>query len=168
MGCFTVPVMANDLYSIPTYNGSQIWEDSINRMLTQILSRVIMPLTPVNGRISSNFGWRMHPILKRASHHNGVDIACKSGSPVKAALSGQIIFSGEKGGYGNLIQIAHIGMYNETRYGHLSKLLVTSGDHVTQGQLIGYSGMTGRATGPHLHFEVYEQGTAIDAGALMR
>ncbi len=160
--------ICNGLYTIPAYDGAHQWSHSIDQAIRQILSRVIRPLTPVRGEISSGFGKRFHPILKRASHHSGVDIACKKGSPVKSALSGKVVFAGEKGAYGKLVILSHQGMYDETRYGHLSKIIVKNGEYVSQGQLIGYSGMTGRATGPHLHFELYENGIPIDSSIFIK
>lgn len=115
---------------------------------------------PVNGRISSNFGMRMHPILHYTRMHKGIDIACHYGSPVYAVMDGTIAYAGHKGGYGNYIAIknGNIG----TGYGHLSRIAVRGGAHVARGQLIGYSGNSGLSTGPHLHFETYRNGQAVN------
>lgn len=116
---------------------------------------------PARGRISSPFGWRMHPILKNRRFHSGIDIAISSGTPVKAADSGVVIMSGWNGGYGYFIAIDH-GKGISTAYAHNSRLLVKEGDVVTKGQTITLSGSTGWSTGPHLHFEVRKNGTPAD------
>lgn len=106
-------------------------------------------------RISSRFSvGRRHPILNRIRAHKGVDYAAPRGTPVKAAGDGKIVFRGRKGGYGNAIIIQHGSRYS-TLYGHLSGFArgIHTGSHVRQGKIIGYVGMTGLATGPHLHYE---------------
>jgi len=111
--------------------------------------------TPVDfRRISSGFGMRFHPILNRMRMHTGVDYAAPVGTPIKSTGDGKIIFIGRKGGYGKAIIIKHGGVYS-TLYGHMSRFHrgMHVGRHVQQGQIIGYVGSTGRATGPHLHYE---------------
>ncbi len=112
--------------------------------------------TPVDYvRISSGFDTnRKHPILNRIRAHKGVDYAARTGTPVKSAGDGEVIFCGNKGGYGQVIIIKHDGHY-ETLYAHLSdfKKGLGTGDRVKQGDVIGYVGQTGLATGPHLHYE---------------
>lgn len=106
-------------------------------------------------RISSTFQReRYHPILGRKRPHQGVDYAAATGTPIKAAGDGKVIFRGRKGGYGNTIVLQHGGSIS-TLYGHMSKFRkgVSTGRRVKQGQIIGYVGMTGLATGPHLHYE---------------
>lgn len=106
-------------------------------------------------RISSRFQpERYHPILGKKRPHRGVDYAAATGTPIKAAGDGKVIFRGRKGGYGNTVILQH-GHNITTLYGHMSKFRhgVTSGSRVKQGQIIGYVGMTGLATGPHLHYE---------------
>ncbi len=106
-------------------------------------------------RISSLFNpKRWHPVLHRFRHHEGVDYAAPYGTPVKSVASGTIAILGTKGGYGNTIMIKHDSNYS-TLYGHLSKYAANLkvGSHVKQGELIGYVGSSGLATGPHLHFE---------------
>lgn len=107
----------------------------------------------VKGSISSNYGWRNHPIYKRKEFHTGLDIAVPYGTPVYAAADGVVIFSGKKGGYGNLIIIQHRDK-SLTYYGHNLELLVKKGDSVRQGKVISFSGNSGTSTGPHLHFEI--------------
>ena len=106
-------------------------------------------------RISSGFSLgRMHPILHRIRAHKGVDYAAPIGTPVKVTGNGKIVFRGKKGGYGNVIIVQHGNKYS-TLYGHLSRFKggLGTGSRVKQGQVIGYVGMTGLATGPHLHYE---------------
>lgn len=144
------------------YDSTLAWKSQLDQLLDEVVERVTRFLKPVNGRISSHFGDRLHPILGRVRHHDGVDIACASGSEVRAVLSGKVILAGWSGGYGNLIKIRHKGELTESRYGHLSKILVSSGQRVKTGELIGLSGQTGLATGPHLHFELFRNGLLID------
>ena len=116
---------------------------------------------PVSGRVSSNFGTRYHPVDHKTKFHGGMDIAVPKGTPVGAAADGEIVFAGWKGGYGNLVIVRHPDG-RESRYGHLEKINVAVGDTVSAGQNIANSGSTGKSTGPHLHFEIREDGTAID------
>jgi murein DD-endopeptidase MepM/ murein hydrolase activator NlpD len=112
-------------------------------------------------RISSPFGMRYHPIRHRYMGHKGVDLAAPSGTPVYASADGVVGKAEWFGGYGNYIQIEHGGEI-ETRYGHLSGYAVSAGEHVHKGELIGYVGATGDATGPHLHYEVRIAGDAVN------
>jgi murein DD-endopeptidase MepM/ murein hydrolase activator NlpD len=120
-------------------------------------------LRPVGGRITSGFGYRMHPILKARKFHTGVDIGAASGTPIHAAASGTVVHAARWGGYGNCIIIDHGGGV-ATLYGHCSSLAVSFGQQITQGQVIGYVGSTGLSTGPHLHFEVRRNGTPVNPG----
>jgi murein DD-endopeptidase MepM/ murein hydrolase activator NlpD len=121
--------------------------------------------TPVEyTRISSGFSLgRMHPILNRIRAHKGVDYAAPLGTPVKVTGNGKIVFRGKKGGYGNVIIVQHGNKYS-TLYGHLSRFKdgLGIGSRVRQGQVIGYVGMTGLATGPHLHYEFRIDGVHHD------
>ena len=103
---------------------------------------------------TSPFGWRLHPILGSWIMHSGRDFAAPEGTPVVAALSGQVVSSGEAGGYGLAVEIEHGNPLRRTLYGHLSELYVKAGDRVRQGEVIGRVGSTGLSTGPHLHFEL--------------
>jgi murein DD-endopeptidase MepM/ murein hydrolase activator NlpD len=106
-------------------------------------------------RISSTFQReRFHPVLGKKRPHKGVDYAAATGTPIKAAGDGKVIFRGQKGGYGNVVILQHGGKYS-TLYGHMSKFKqgVSNGSRVKQGQIIGYVGQSGMATGPHLHYE---------------
>ena len=108
---------------------------------------------PVSGKISSPFGWRRHPIAKLRKFHTGIDIIAPRHTPIKAAQSGQVIFSGWMSGYGRTIVIRHSGSYT-TLYAHAQTLNVRKGQNVAKGQKIASVGTSGRSTGPHLHFEV--------------
>ena len=112
-----------------------------------------MPLRSF-GRISSSFGNRYHPILKRKIFHNGCDIPMPLGTPVYPSRSGTVTYSGWKGGYGNTVEVKHKDG-SMCRYGHLSRLNVTVGEIVQKSRtLLGQVGSTGMSTGPHLHFEI--------------
>ncbi len=113
------------------------------------------------GRMTSSFGMRFHPILGFSRMHQGVDLAAPYGTPIVAASDGVVRFAGWHGGHGNFVQIAHAGGLG-SGYGHMSRFVVSPGMSVRQGQLIGYVGTTGLSTGPHLHFEVYRNGQAIN------
>jgi len=116
---------------------------------------------------SSNFGCRKDPFNKTTQFHTGIDIACPIGSKVSAARSGKIIFTGTKGGYGLLVIIKHEYNYY-SYYGHLSKIFKRRGAHIRRGELIAFSGNSGRTTGPHLHFEIRKNLKPINPGILLR
>ncbi|TIM13329.1 MAG: M23 family metallopeptidase [Mesorhizobium sp.] len=120
-------------------------------------------VTPVNGVMTSTFGPRKHPILGTVRIHKGVDWAAPLGTPIAAAFDGEIVFQGDGSGYGNLVKISH-GDGSETRYAHMQKFADKAGvgAKVKAGDIIGYIGTTGLSTGPHLHFELYRNGQAID------
>lgn len=115
-------------------------------------------------RVSSRFNlFRRHPVLNRMRAHRGVDYAAPMGTPVKAAGEGRVRFIGTKGGYGKVIEIQHANSV-KTLYGHLSRFArgLSQGERVRQGEIIGYVGMTGLATGPHLHYEYLQNGVHKD------
>lgn len=116
---------------------------------------------PVDGRITSSFGVRRDPIHGRHKQHRGLDIAAPRGTPIEAAASGTVVFAGWRRGYGNTVTIEHADG-RRTRYAHADELLVSRGDVVDAGQTIAKVGSTGRSTGPHLHFEVFEGGERVD------
>ncbi len=118
-------------------------------------------IMPVQGRISSDFGNRYHPILKRYRLHAGIDIGIPTGTPVRAAADGIIIHSGWVTGYGNTVIIDHGGGLS-TLYGHNSSLVVKTGQAVLQGDTIAKAGSTGVSTGSHVHFEVRDQGAPVN------
>ncbi|WP_027180447.1 M23 family metallopeptidase [Maridesulfovibrio bastinii] len=116
---------------------------------------------PVEGWVSSPFGWRTSPFTGRREYHKGLDISCPIGTAIYAPAKGKVIFSGIDGGYGRCIKIRH-GANVTTRYGHMSRLGVKKGQVVTRGELIGYAGSTGRSTGPHVHYEVRLGGVPVN------
>lgn len=118
-------------------------------------------IKPCRGRISSGFGYRIHPIFRRRMLHAGVDIAARYGSLVYAARSGRVKFAGWLGGYGKLVVIDHRDGY-ETRYAHNSSILVRKGQWVRQGQPIARVGKSGVTTGTHLHFEIRRNGKPVN------
>ncbi len=116
-------------------------------------SNAISYIWPIQGRITSEYGWRIHPVYQRREFHTGIDIAVPIGCPVYAAAAGQVIYSGYLGGYGNLVILKHRDN-SKTYYGHNIELLVKKGDIIKKGKVIALSGSTGVSTGPHLHFEI--------------
>ena len=108
--------------------------------------------------ITSPYGYRYHPISGTYKFHSGVDIGASYGSPVYAAAAGTATVSYDSGGFGNYVTINHGNGYS-TLYGHMSSVAISSGSYVSQGQVIGYVGSTGASTGPHLHFNVYHNGS---------
>jgi murein DD-endopeptidase MepM/ murein hydrolase activator NlpD len=118
-----------------------------------------MPVS--NVRLSSRYGMRTHPLLGGRRLHKGVDLAGAVGTPVRATGDGVVGHAGWSGGYGLLVSLSH-GVEFETRYGHMSRLVVERGQRVRRGDVLGYIGTTGRSTGPHLHYEVRKSGLAVD------
>ena len=120
-------------------------------------------ILPACGKITSGFGWRVHPILLKKEFHRGLDIANKDGTPVRATADGvvTVAFRGNYFGYGNFIKINH-GYGYETRYGHLMRVLVHRGEFVRKGQIIGLMGDSGISTGTHLHYEIRVLGKAVN------
>lgn len=119
------------------------------------------PLLPARGPITSNYGWRSDPYTQKSKFHSGLDIGAARGSAVYGTQGGIVAYSGTRGGYGEVIVIQHHPHFH-TLYAHLSKRLVQAGDRIYPGQTIGKVGSTGRATGPHLHFEVILDQQASD------
>ena len=117
-------------------------------------------LPPVGGTITSVVGMRIDPIDGKWRHHNGIDIAIPTGTPVTPVAAGVVVFSGQRPGYGNTILIEHDnGMV--TLYGHNSRLVADAGQQVDRNTVIAISGNTGRSTGPHLHFEAWQAGINV-------
>jgi murein DD-endopeptidase MepM/ murein hydrolase activator NlpD len=130
----------------------------------QSLKKAFLRFPVAFGRVSSGFSRsRWHPVLNRARAHKGIDFAAPIGTPIKAAGDGRVQFRGIKGGYGNVLVLQHSGGVT-TLYGHLSRFAkgLRQGDRVRQGETIGYVGMTGLATGPHLHYEYRVDGVHRD------
>ncbi len=131
-------------------------------------SRGYLANLPVRrGDITSTFGYRTDPFTGRTAFHPGIDFAGAEGTDIYAVAPGVVSYSGQRTGYGNVVEIDHGGGYM-TRYGHVSALLVRAGDRVAKDQLVAYMGSTGRSTGPHLHYEVLLNDRQVDpAGFVM-
>ncbi len=121
---------------------------------------------PVSGGISSPYGFRIHPIYGTSRLHTGVDYNSPSGAPIGSAAPGTVIFVGTFSGYGNTVMVSHSGGYS-TLYAHMSGFNTSTGASVGRGDTLGFVGSTGLSTGPHLHFEIRLNGSAIDPAPLM-
>jgi len=140
-------------------NGRSEWVDAANAARPAPVSSGMA--MPVNGPITSYFGYRYHPILHFTRFHAGVDIGAGWGAPIVAAGDGRVIGAGWGGGYGREVEIAHGGGVTSI-YGHMSEIVAQPGSFVRAGQLIGYVGSSGLATGPHVHFEVRQGGQPVN------
>ncbi|MDQ3144632.1 MAG: M23 family metallopeptidase [Pseudomonadota bacterium] len=140
-----------------TVGGRTGWYDAAS--LTQISPAALA--WPVSAPITSNFGLRVHPILRFARMHKGIDFGARWGTPIVASADGVVNRAGWAGGYGRQVRIAHNGGI-ATSYSHMSRMVVEPGTLVRQGQLIGYVGSSGLSTGPHLHYETYRRGVAVN------
>jgi murein DD-endopeptidase MepM/ murein hydrolase activator NlpD len=116
---------------------------------------------PCDGGVVSGFGYRVHPISGTSRMHSGVDINCANGAPISAAGSGVVTSAGWNGGYGNAVVVDH-GDGLATMYAHQSQIAASPGQTVSAGEVVGYVGSTGYSTGPHLHWEVWVNGTPVD------
>lgn len=163
--------------SIQKYRSNRAYYEKAERELakqSEALSRMINKNTqgstvkvvsgfmkPIAGPITSPFGYRTHPIFKRTIFHSGIDIGGINGGKIRAANSGKVLYSGWYGGYGKVVILDH-GLINgkptTTLYAHMSNYVVSAGQNVLKGQVIGYEGSTGYSTGPHCHFEVRVNG----------
>jgi murein DD-endopeptidase MepM/ murein hydrolase activator NlpD len=122
---------------------------------------------PLRGRISSGYGYRIHPIYRVRKMHTGIDIAVSTGTPIRAAAPGKVVHAARWGGYGNCVIIDH-GRSLATLYAHCSRIAVKNGATVEQGDVVGYVGSTGLSTGPHLHFEVRRDGKHVDPMSFLK
>ena len=123
---------------------------------------------PVAGRITSGFGWRPDPFgSSRREFHNGIDIAARMGTPIRASMAGRVSVAGWDNVMGNFVIITHARGYR-TLYAHMSRIRVRQGAYVGAGQHIGDVGSTGRSTGPHLHFSVFRHGTLVNPRTVLR
>lgn len=135
--------------------------DAFSSAIEETFDGPSLPVVPVDGALTSSFGRRHDPLTSGTRRHHGVDIAAPSGTPVRSAGAGVVTFVGRRGGYGKLVVVQH-GHGVETRYAHLEDTLVRLDERVPAGGLVGRVGMTGRATGPHLHFEVRHYDAPVD------
>jgi len=172
----TAGTMAPAVSAHPVSDDIEVW-DSPSRSLAELLGRVGVvyaaqaapaatqstpsPIMDGPVRVTSGFGMRRDPFTGRPQHHNGVDLAAASGTPVHPAMAGEVVFSGWQRGYGRIVIIRHQkGL--ETVYAHNAKNLVKVGDRVGSRTPVAQAGSSGRSTGPHLHFEVRSNGRAVD------
>lgn len=124
------------------------------------------PLESTQWRISDGYGWRSDPFTGEEAFHRGIDLACAEGTPVRAVMDGVVASARRSGSYGNVLRLCHDGG-QETVYAHLQYLYVRPGEVVQAGQLLGTAGQTGRATGAHLHLELWSGGVVYDPSALL-
>ncbi|MGE0625288.1 MAG: M23 family metallopeptidase [Pseudomonadales bacterium] len=147
--------------------GLKARESELEILESMLLDRDIQDAKVIAGRpvtwgwMSSNYGSRLDPFTGKSAWHAGVDFAGKANSEVIAVAGGVVTFAGKRSGYGRMVEITHGDGY-VTRYGHHSELLVSVGDIVKRGDVIGRMGSSGRATGPHVHFEVLKDGKHLD------
>jgi murein DD-endopeptidase MepM/ murein hydrolase activator NlpD len=157
-------------YDLSLGTGFDSFVGGVNQVALQIedytavreFARALPLLRPMaSGRLSSGFGTRTDPFTRRPAAHQGTDFRAPTGTEVKATGNGRVVLARANGGYGKMVEIDH-GNGVRTRYAHLSRVLVSTGQRVSAGQLVGQVGSTGRSTGPHLHYEVRVNGRPID------
>ncbi|MEE2953538.1 MAG: M23 family metallopeptidase [Pseudomonadota bacterium] len=144
-------------------------EDALKRLEDVRALSASLPFdAPMSSRlISSTFGVRSDPFLRRRALHSGIDYAASCGTPIQATAPGKVVSAGSSGGYGMMVEIDH-GNGIHTRYGHMSRITVSVGQTIEKGEQIGAVGSTGRSTGPHLHYEVRRDDQAIDPMRFIR
>ncbi len=148
-------------------------ESQLGILESLMMDRKVQQQSEVTGRptskgwMSSKFGRRTDPFTGHRAWHNGVDFAGKLGSEIVTVAAGVVTWSGERNGYGRMVELDH-GEGQATRYAHNSKNLVKVGDIVKKGEVIALMGSSGRSTGPHVHFEVYKNGRAVDPASYIR
>ncbi len=148
-----------DMYNFTPHEGHTDFFDNKGQSVRKTLMR-----TPIDGaRLSSGFGMRKHPVLGYSRLHKGTDFAAPRGTPIYAAGDGVVELAGRNGAYGNYLRIRHNSTY-KTAYAHMKRIAkgMRRGKRVSQGQIIGYVGSTGRSTGPHLHYEVLRGGRQVN------
>ena len=160
----------NDLSSATLSIGQQIFipgarldSDTLERAMGEVFR---YPIT-ASWRLTSKFGSRIDPISGVRKNHTGIDMACPTGTAIKAAMTGTVAFTGYNNTYGYYVIINHHDTY-QTLYAHMSKIIAKKGDRVSQGDKIGLVGSTGYSTGPHLHFTVYKNGNLVDPQTLLK
>lgn len=138
--------------------------DSVTQSAYVLTTRIS---APTKGTVTSQFGWRIHPITRNEGFHTGIDIANALGTPITAAFSGSIYECGKSAAYGNYILMRHSdNLY--TFYGHCNSLKATKGMNIRSGEVIAYMGSTGYSTGPHLHFEIRIGGKRVDPAYVLK
>lgn len=162
-----------DLIEKRVYIQSKSFEDvsTLQRTAGDMASHIpaIPPLSTDKStfRLSSVFGYRLHPVLGYSKRHNGLDFACKPGNPIYATGDGIVVkVSKQRGGYGNHVEVDH-GFGYKTRYAHMSRIDVTQGQKVQRGDCLGLSGRSGLVSGPHLHYEVLYRNKYVNPALYM-
>jgi murein DD-endopeptidase MepM/ murein hydrolase activator NlpD len=150
-----------EIFRFTDSQGRSSWYNAKGESVVKSLLR-----TPIHAaRITSGYGMRKHPIMGFSKMHRGVDFGAAIGTPILAAGDGVVSFRGWKSGYGNYVQIRHNNTYS-TAYGHISRFgNIRVGGRVKQGQVIAFVGSTGMSTGPHLHYEVMQNGRQVNPTA---
>ena len=138
----------------------------VGNSLKRLSVTLAFPLESTVWRVSDAYGWRADPFTGKEQFHRGVDLACAEGTPVLAAQDGVVTLARRSASYGNYLRLSHADGV-ETIYAHMQYLYVRTGEVVQAGQAIGTVGQTGRATGPHLHFELLRQGIRYDPGGAL-
>ena len=155
-------LIANDDISTLISEQTQGYKELVSKMESQLSYLATRPdFYPTSGTFSSPFGYRKDPITNRTTLHNGIDISNKRGTPIYAAGSGIVTFSGYDGNFGRVLIIDH-GYGYESVYAHCNALLYVAGDSVDKGEQVATMGASGRTTGNHLHFEIRYNGTPIN------
>ncbi len=161
---------ANDLDSQELKNGQVLFIPGVamsSSALRQALGELFASPITAAYRLTSRFGPRSDPFTGARSNHTGIDMACPTGTSVKAAMCGKVVYTGWSNIFGNYVIMNHGNGY-QTLYGHMSKILCRKGQEISQGTRIGLVGSTGYSTGPHLHFTVYKNGKLVDPLALIK
>lgn len=148
------------------YRDSELESQSVEELFEVLKGRRLQlaatpSILPVNGWVTSHFGYRIDPFTGGRGFHRGMDIAARTGTPIVAPAQGVVSFAGKFGSFGNTVKIFH-GYGISTLYAHADDLLVRSGQRVNRGDVIATVGSTGRSTGPHLHYEVHVHGVRVD------
>jgi len=167
-------MVGDDVFDLPSLNHeNENTDDRVKRLKKRLEDLVYLALRekkrldytpsilPTQGYMTSRFGYRISPFTGRRHFHRGIDLVNKLGTPIKATASGRVVFAGKELYWGNAVFIEHRdGIVS--KYGHLSEIKVRRGDTVVRGDLIGLMGMSGRTTGPHLHYQIEINNKAVD------
>ncbi len=161
---------ANDISDVNLYKGQEIFIPGAkmdSSSLRKAMGELFIYPIKASWRLTSRFGPRADPFTGVKSSHTGIDMACPTGTPVYAAMSGKVVYAGWSNIFGNYVIINHENGY-QTLYGHLSKMCVKNGARVTHSTKIGLVGSTGYSTGPHLHLTVYKNGKLVDPQTVLK
>ncbi|MEW4449499.1 M23 family metallopeptidase [Qipengyuania sp. JC766] len=149
-------------------DGQSVTATDVRQLAAMNMPAATPSLMPIaTATLTSGYGMRDHPVLRRRANHKGVDLAAATGTPIYATADGTVSRANYSGSYGNVVYIEHAGEM-QTRYAHMSRIATADGAQVKKGDLIGYVGSTGRSTGPHLHYEVRISGRAVNPVPYMK